>query len=140
MFCDWSNSLKFKGYTSAGTIINVKVFMILYSKFFEIARKKSHWIYPLYLEESSLFLPTLCIFWLLVGSLEFHCLGLVWWLSGKESACNARVASQIPGLGIYYREGNGNSLLYSCLGDPMDRGAWWAIVHGVTRVRQNLGD
>ena len=32
-------------------------------------------------------------------------------------------------------EGNGNPLQYSCLGNPMDRGAWWATVHGVTRVR-----
>ena len=50
-----------------------------------------------------------------------------------ESPCNARVASQIPGLGRYPREGNGNSLQYSCLGDPMDRGAWRAIVNGVTK-------
>ena len=35
-------------------------------------------------------------------------------------------------------EGNGNPLQYSCLGNLMDRGAWWAIVHGVTRVRHDL--
>ena len=35
-------------------------------------------------------------------------------------------------------EGNGNLLQYSCLGNPMDRGAWWAIVHGVTRVGHDL--
>ena len=38
----------------------------------------------------------------------------------------------IPGSGRSPREGNGNPLQYSCLGNPMDRGAWWAIVHGVT--------
>ena len=36
------------------------------------------------------------------------------------------------------REGNGNPLLYSCLENSMDRGAWWAIVYGATRVRHNL--
>ena len=35
-------------------------------------------------------------------------------------------------------EGNGNPLQYSCLDNPMDRGAWWATVHGVTRVGHNL--
>ena len=36
----------------------------------------------------------------------------------------------IPGLEGYPREGNGNLLQYSCLRNPMDRGAWWATVHG----------
>ena len=35
-------------------------------------------------------------------------------------------------------EGNGNLFQYSCLGNPMDRGASWAIVHGIARVRHNL--
>ena len=35
------------------------------------------------------------------------------------------------------REGNGTPLQYSCLENPMDRGAWWAAVHGVTRVRHD---
>ena len=39
--------------------------------------------------------------------------------------------SSIPGLGRSPGEGNGNPLQYSCLGIPTDRGAWWAIVHGV---------
>ena len=43
-------------------------------------------------------------------------------------------AGSIPGLGRSPREGNGNPLQYSCLRNPMDRGAWWAIVHGITRV------
>ena len=38
-----------------------------------------------------------------------------------------------PGLGRSPGEGNGNPLLYSCLGNPMDRGVWWATVHGVTK-------
>ena len=52
---------------------------------------------------------------------------------GKESTCNAGNAGSIPGLGRSPGEGNGNPLQYSCLGNPMDRGAWWATVHGVTR-------
>ena len=39
----------------------------------------------------------------------------------------------VPGLGRSPREGNGNPLQYSCLENPMDRGAWWAPVHGVAK-------
>ena len=39
----------------------------------------------------------------------------------------------IPGLGRFPGEGNGNLLQYSCLENSMDRGAWWATVHGVTK-------
>ena len=39
---------------------------------------------------------------------------------------------------IYIREGNGNPLLYSCLGIPMDRGGWWAAVHGIASVGHDL--
>ena len=38
------------------------------------------------------------------------------------------------------REGNGNSLQYSCLGNPTDRGAWWATVHGVAKSGTGLND
>ena len=47
----------------------------------------------------------------------------------EESACNAGDAGSIPGSGRSFREGNGNLLQDSCLGNPMDTGAWWAIVH-----------
>ena len=60
-------------------------------------------------------------------------MGLPWWLSGEESACQAGDAGSVPGLGRSRGEGNGNPLQYSCLGDPMDRGAWWSIVHGVAK-------
>ena len=50
---------------------------------------------------------------------------------GKESACNAGDPGLIPGLGRSPGEGNGNSLQYSSLENSMDRGAWWATVHGV---------
>ena len=64
--------------------------------------------------------------------------GLPWWLSGKESACNAGDLGLIPGLGRYPGEGRGNPLQYSCLRNPMDRGAWWAAVRGIARVGHNL--
>ena len=63
-------------------------------------------------------------------------LGLPWWLSGKESTCNARDAGGsglIPGLGRSPGGGHGNPLQYSCLVYPMDRGAWQAAVHRVTK-------
>ena len=43
---------------------------------------------------------------------------------GKASACNVGDLNSIPGLGRYPGEGNGNLLQYSCLENPMDRGAW----------------
>ena len=39
----------------------------------------------------------------------------------------------IPESGRFPGEGSGNPLQYSCLGNPMDRGAWWATVHGITK-------
>ena len=56
-------------------------------------------------------------------------------LVGKNLPANAgdaRDVSSIPGLGRCPGEGNGNPLRYSCLENSMDRGAWWAAVHGVT--------
>ena len=49
---------------------------------------------------------------------------LPWWLSGKESTCQAGDVGSIPGLGRFPEEVNGNSLLYFCLENPMDRGTW----------------
>ena len=51
-------------------------------------------------------------------------LGLPRGLSGKESACNAGDPGSVPGSGRSPGEGNGNPLQYSCLENPMDRGAW----------------
>ena len=56
------------------------------------------------------------------------------------SACNAGDLGLIPGLGRSPGEGNGNPLQYSCLENPMDRGAWWATVHGVAKSRTQLSD
>ena len=41
---------------------------------------------------------------------------------------------------IHIREGNGTPLQYSCLGNPMDGGAWWAAVHGVVKSQTGLSD
>ena len=51
---------------------------------------------------------------------------------GKMSAYNVGDPGSIPGSGSSSGEGNGNPLQYSCLENPMDRGTWWATVHGVT--------
>ena len=68
----------------------------------------------------------------------------------KESACNVGDLGSVPGLGRSPVGGHGNPLQYFCLENPMDRGAWWATVHGLTesdmteqlstaqRIRQGL--
>ena len=53
--------------------------------------------------------------------------------TGKESACNAGDPGSIPGWGRSPGEGNGYPLQYSFLENSMDKGAWWATVHGVGR-------
>ena len=51
----------------------------------------------------------------------------------KNPPANAGDSGSISGLGRSTEEGNGHALQYSCLGNPIDRGAWWATVHGVTK-------
>ena len=58
----------------------------------------------------------------------------------KRLAYNAGDLGSIPGSGRSSGEGKGNPLQYPCLENPMDRGAWWAIVHGVTKSRTQLSD
>ena len=62
------------------------------------------------------------------GALE-----LPWWLRGKELSCNAGDPVSIPGSERSPGKGNGNLLQYSSLENPMDRGACWATVHGVSK-------
>ena len=57
---------------------------------------------------------------------------------GKASACNAGDLGSVPGLRRSPGEGNGTLLQYPCLENPMDRGAWWAAVHGVAKSRTRL--
>ena len=59
---------------------------------------------------------------------------------GKESACNVEDLATIPGLGKAPGKENGNPLQCSCLENSMDRGAWWATVHGVTKSWTQLSD
>ena len=56
----------------------------------------------------------------------------------KNPSADALDSGSIPGLGRSPGEGNGNPLQYSCLGNPTDRGAWWATVRGVTKSRTRL--
>ena len=58
----------------------------------------------------------------------------------KASACNVGDLGSIPGSGRSPGEGNGNPIQYSCLENPMDGGAWWATVHGVSKSRTRLSD
>ena len=64
------------------------------------------------------------------------------WFSVKESAWQAGDAGSIPKAGRGPGEWNGNPLplQYSCLGNPVDRGAWWATVHGVAKSRARLSN
>ena len=59
---------------------------------------------------------------------------------GKESACNAGEPGSVPGLRRSPEEGNGNPLQYSCLEKTMDRGAWQATAHGVTKSQTRPRD
>ena len=59
---------------------------------------------------------------------------------GKEPACDAGDLDSIPGSGRFPEEGKGYPLQYSCLENPMERGAWRAIVHGVANSRTHLRD
>ena len=69
-----------------------------------------------------------------------YTIGLPRWCSGKKSACQCRKCRRCrfrPEFGRSPREGNGNSLQYFCLGNPMDRGAWHAVVLGVARATEH---
>ena len=55
------------------------------------------------------------------------------WLSGKEATCNAGDSGLISGLGRSPGGRDGKPLQYSCLGTPIDRGAWRTTVHGVAK-------
>ena len=74
--------------------------------------------------------------------METHCpQGLPRWLSSKESPCQCRRLRDtdlIPVSGRSPGGGHGNPLKYSYLGNPMDRGAWWATVHGVAKSRTQI--
>ena len=68
-------------------------------------------------------------------------MGLPQWVSGKESACNAEDEGEVGlilGSGRFPAGGHGDPLQYSCLENPMGRGAWQATVHRVTKSQTEL--
>ena len=67
-----------------------------------------------------------------------HTLGFPGGSVVKNLLFNAGDLGSIPGSGRSPAEGNSNPLQYSCLENPMDGGAWWATVHGVTHSRTRL--
>ena len=88
-----------------------------------------HWLFLPELD----FLASICE----AGGCSF---GIPWWLSIKESVYNAGDVGSIPELGRSPEEENDNPLQYSCLGDLMNRAAWWAAVHGVAKGQAWLSD
>ena len=91
-----------------------------------------------------IFLPAILIPACALSSPAFHMMYSIYSFPGsldsKASAYNAGDPGSIPGSGRSPGEGNGNPLQYSCLENPMDRGAWWATVHGVWKSRTRLSD
>ena len=71
---------------------------------------------------------------------SLHSTGFPGGSDGKVSDSNAGAPGSIPGSGISPAGRNGNPLQYSCLENSMDRGAWWATVHGVAKSRTRLSD
>ena len=74
----------------------------------------------------------------IIFNLLLSCRGPPCSSESEESACNVGDLGLIPGLGRSPGERNGNPLQYSCMGNPTDRGAWWATVHGVVKSHTRL--
>ena len=71
----------------------------------------------------------------------YQCLGFPGGSGGKEPSCKCRkqdLPESIAGSGRSPGEGHSNPLQCSCLSNPMDRGAWWVVVHGSQRVEHKL--
>ena len=64
-------------------------------------------------------------------------MGLLKW---QIPSANAGDSGSVPGSGRSPEGGNGNPLQYSCLGNPMDLGAWWVTVHGVAKSQTRLSN
>ena len=65
----------------------------------------------------------------LLEIITYEAMGFLGGSDDKESDCNAGDLGSIPGSGRFPGEGNGNPLQYSCLENPMGRGAWWASAY-----------
>ena len=72
--------------------------------------------------------------------LHLQCMDFPGGAAVKNSPANAGDPGSTPGSGRSPGAGNGNPLQYSCLGNPMDRGAWRATVHGVTKSGNQLSN
>ena len=96
--------------------------------------------------ESSESKPYLSLWWIHLEHFFFHLVAVLFLMGFpggsvvKKPPANAAVSGSIPGSERYPGKGNGNLLHYSCLGNPMDREARWATVHGVTKSRTQLSD
>ena len=69
-----------------------------------------------------------------------YCMGFPCGSDGKESSYNVGDTGSIPGSGRSPEEGHGYPLQDSCLENTMDRGAWWAAVHEITKSRKQLSN
>ena len=90
--------------------------------------------------QSSLPLPHPFIISVSVLCGKYPTIGLCWWLNGQEFACDAGDVDLIPRLGRSPGKGNGNPLQYSCLGNPIERGAWRAKVNGLQKSWPQLSN
>ena len=75
-----------------------------------------------------------------ISQLSLLCEGFPCGSASKESACNVGDLGLIPGLERSPGEGNGYPLQYSRMENSMDRGTWWATVHGVAQSQTQLSD
>ena len=78
--------------------------------------------------------------WSNFDHVSFYIMGFSCGLYGKESACNAGDLGLILGSGRSPAEGDGNPLQSSCLENPMGRGDYWALVHGVEKSQTQLSN
>ena len=127
----WANEpWVFKWVTAIGVnFYPLKDHLLVYN---HLQKKKNNWQYML-----RLIYIYIHILYVKAEAIDANA-GLLRQHSGKESACNARDPGSIPGSGRSPGEGDGNPLQFSCLGNPMDRGAWWATVCGVVKSRTRL--
>ena len=109
------------------------LFLSFLSYFFDTFQISICWSVLKICHRTSLFLPILSS-WLTFASSWFY----IPFRCCKESACNGGDLSWIPALGRSPGEGNGNPLQYSSLGNSMDRGSWWAMVHRVAKSWKEL--
>ena len=80
------------------------------------------------------------VYILLLRNKQYCILGFPGGSDSEEAACSAGDMRSIPGSGISPGEGSDNPLQYSCLKNSVDRGAWWATLHGMAKSRNRLSN